>query len=83
MDESEKKFKREFEKLYPGTKLKLRPEEKNRRFIKRLKFGFHGFGWSLLCGILSGAPLWILLIFPLLIGLIGFYGISESYVAKD
>ena len=34
MDESEKKFKREFEKLYPGTKLKLRPEEKNRRFTR-------------------------------------------------
>ena len=79
----EKKLKKEFEKFYPGAKLRLRPEEKARRDAKRLKFFMHGFGWSFLCGILAGGPAWVLILGPIIIGLCCYYGVRDDVLAKE
>ena len=79
----EKKLKKEFEKFYPGAKLRLRPEEKARRDAKRLKSGMIGFNCSLFCGILAGGPAWVLILCPLIIGLCCYYGVRDDVLAKE
>ena len=78
----EEKFKKEFEKFYPGAKLKLRPEEKERRHAKRIKFGLTGFGLFLGMCILTGAPAYAYLICPV-IGVLFYYGIKQSELDKE
>ena len=78
----EEKFKKEFEKFYPGAKLKLRPEEKARRDSKKLKFGLTAFGLFLGLCILTGAPAYAYLICPVM-GIGFYYGMKESELDKE
>tara|TARA_B100001123_G_scaffold313962_1_gene351229 strand:- start:247 stop:492 length:246 start_codon:yes stop_codon:yes gene_type:complete len=78
----EEKFKKDFEKFYPGSQLKLRPEEKAKRHAKRLKFSLTLFGLFIGMCILTGAPAYAYLICPF-IGIMGYYGLKQSELDKE
>ena len=78
----EEKFKKEFEKFYPGAKLKLRPEEKARRDAKRLKYALTVFGLLVGMGLLTGAPAYAYILAPV-IGIVVYFGVKESELSKE
>jgi len=73
----EEKFKKEFEKFYPGAKLKLRPEEKARRNKKKLRNSLIFFVcFSGVC-LMSGAPAYAYPI-AIILSVAVYFGVKES-----
>jgi hypothetical protein len=74
----EEDFKKKFEKANPGIKLTERTKKKTIASAKRLKFALAGMALMIFMGVLSGAPIWVLLIVVPFVGIIGYFGARDS-----
>ena len=74
----EEDFKKKFEEANPGIKLTARTKKKTIASTKRLKFALAGMAIMIFMGILSGAPIWVLLIVVPFTGVLGYFGVRDS-----
>ena len=74
----EEDFKKKFEEANPGIKLTPRTKKKTIASAKRLKFALAGMVLIIFMGVLSGAPIWVLLIVVPFTGVLGYFGVRDS-----
>ena len=74
----EEGFKKKFEEANPGIKVTTRTKKKTIASAKRLKFALAGMVLMIFMGVLSGAPIWVLLLVVPFTGVLGYFGVRDS-----